>query len=487
MSNKMRPTYLTLAILACLATAAHAKLLIGTATTSITPPLPVAVSGQFALRVAKQVESPVTANVIALESRDGTVSKDVAVLVSCDLVYITSDVRSSVRAAVHKRLPDLDTTKIVLNATHTHTAPVTTAGKYIIPKGVTQTPDCVAFLVEKVANAIQQAWDGRVPGTMSWGLSDAVVGYNRRAVYADGHAQMYGRTDTADFRGIEGYEDHDINTVFFWNQAGKLVGMLVNVTCPSQEVESRSTVNADFWHPVRELLHKRYGHDVCILGSTGAAGDQSPHLMYRKAADERMRQLRGLTRLEEIARRVVRAVEEAYAIVQGDRHTDVPLIHKVKVLKLPMRVVTPAEYADAQAEVDKAATAIKKDPKAADRLQMRLKWYDGVVKRFAQQKVDPKPTVDAEVHVIRLGDVVICTNRFELFTDFGICIKARSPAVQTIVVQLAGPGTYLPTAKAVRGGHYSAIVESNLVGPEGGQMLVDQTVALIDSMWNRPK
>ncbi|MGB2820340.1 MAG: hypothetical protein WBF17_05125, partial [Phycisphaerae bacterium] len=64
-------------------------------------------------------------------------------------------------------------------------------------------------------------------------------------------------------------------------------------------------------------------------------------------------------------------------------------------------------------------------------------------------------------------------------------IKARSKAVQTFVVQLVGPGTYLPTERAVRGGHYSAIVHSSLVGPEGGQVLVDRTVELVDSLWTK--
>ncbi len=467
---------------------AHAELLIGTASTSITPALPVAVSGQFALRLARKIESPVTANVIALESRDGAESRDMAIFVSCDLVYIADKVRRQVRAEVHQRLPDLDTAKIILNATHTHTAPVTREGKYVIPaEGVTQTKQYVAFLAGRVADAITVAWKNRKPGSVSWGLSDAVVAYNRRAVYANGKAQMYGRTDRPDFRGLEGYEDHDINTLFFWNDGDMPIGMMVNVSCPSQEVESRSTINADFWHPVRVALHERYGDQVCVLGCVGSAGDQSPHLMYRKAADERMRRLRGLTRLEEIARRIVRAVDEAYEVVKSDRHANAPLIHKVVKLKLPLRVVTAAEYAEAKAIVDNAVAEIKKDPKATDRLYRRMEWYDDVVKRFEEQRKNPQPTCETEVHVVRIGDAAVCTNRFELFTDFGICMKARSKAVQTIVIQLAGPGTYLPTEKAVRGGHYSAVVASNLVGPEGGHLLVDRTVEMINSMWRNTK
>jgi len=118
--------------------------------------------------------------------------------------------------------------------------------------------------------------------------------------------------------------------------------------------------------------------------------------MYRKAADERMRQLRGLTRLEEIARRIVRAVEETYETVQNDRHTDAVLIHKILRLDLPMRIVTEAEYAEAKAQVDKAAAAIAKNHDAAATQRMRMLWYGGVVERFEAQKKNPKPTCKVE-------------------------------------------------------------------------------------------
>src|SRR5690606_39827852 len=92
---------------------------------------------------------------------------------------------------------------------------------------------------------------------------------------------------------------------------------------------------------------------------------------------------------------------------------------------------------------------------------------------------------EMELHVLRVGDVAIATNPFELFTEYGTRIKSRSRAIQTFIIQLAGPGTYLPTAEAVRGGGYSAIVQSSAVGPEGGQVLVDRTVELIDSIWTQ--
>jgi len=461
-----------------------AELLVGTATVDITPAEPVAITGQFRLRIAKKVETPITANVLALEAREGGVSRDRAIMVSCDLVCITTEVLALVREAVRERLPELDTRKIFINGTHTHTAPTLIPNKYPVPReGVMQVEQYRSFLAERVADAIVQAWKSRSRGSVTWGLDHAVVAYNRRAVYADGSARMYGKTDIDTFRNLEGYEDHDINTLFFWNDRGALIGAIVNVSCPSQEVEARTEINADFWHPVREALRERYGKQLCVLAWTGAGGDQSPHLMYRKKADERMRELRGLDRLGEISRRIVRAVEDAYEVVKDDRHSDVPFVHKVETIQLPMRLVTEAEYIEAKKEVEKVDKRIKKNAEAAKREQRKRKWYEVTVGRFKRQKTDPKPTYEMELHILRIGDVAICTNSFELFTDYGIQIKARSKAVQTFVVQLVGPGTYLPTERAVRGGHYSAVVHSSLVGPEGGNILVDRTVDTINSLW----
>jgi hypothetical protein len=465
------------------ASAMAGELLVGAATADITPSQPVSLDGQFGLRVSEKADTPITANVVALQSREGDRSLDAAVMVSCDLVVVSDTLLEKTRRATQKRLPDLDLKKVFFNATHTHTAPVTRPGVYDIPKtGVMQVEEYCDFAADRIAEAIEKAWKGQKPGSFSWGLGHAVVAENRRATYADGHAVMYGATNQPDFRGLEGYVDHDLGTMFFWNkETGKLVAIAVNVSCPSQEVEGLSSLNADFWHPVRESLRKRYGKDVCVLGWTGAAGDLSPHPMIGKGpthassiADDRMRQLRKLTRLEELARRIVGAVDDTYEIVKNDRHANVPLIHKTETLELPVRLVTDAELAEV-----KAAIAAEKPS------QMRDRWHRKILERYEEQKTNPQPVTKEEIHVLRIGDVAICTSPFELFTDYGIQIKARSRASQTFVIQLVagGPFCYLPTEKAVRGGGYSAVVQSNLVGPKGGQMLVERTLDLINSLW----
>jgi hypothetical protein len=185
-----------------------------------------------------------------------------------------------------------------------------------------------------------------------------------------------------------------------------------------------------------------------------------------------MRELRKISRLDEIARRIVGGVDEAYEVVKDDRHADVPLVHKVEKIQLPIRLVTKEEYDDAQ------RVLTTENP-----TQYRKSWYQRVVERFEKQKANPKATFEATIHVLRIGDAAVCATQFEMFTDYGVQIKARSRAVQTFLIQLAGEPTYVPTGRAAPAGGYSAIVQSNRIALEGGQILVERFVEIINSMW----
>ncbi len=171
---------------------------IGWAQADITPDRPVMVSGQFHARVSESVGDPVTATTLALDSGDaGRV-----VLISCDLVSIPDGLRDAIRKRLCADVPDLTPTDIVLNATHTHTGPevrvenpevrleqaaAQTGGdmptRFGLPVGhldVMDPADYVTFAVERIASAAARAWRERAPGGIGFGLSQAVVGRNRR-------------------------------------------------------------------------------------------------------------------------------------------------------------------------------------------------------------------------------------------------------------------------------------------------------------------
>jgi hypothetical protein len=196
-------------------------MLVGWSTADITPDRPVVLRGQFHTRISDRVNDPLTATALAMEADDGTGGKEQALMVSCDLVSVPGVIHERLREALRPRLPDFDVSKLFLNATHTHTGPTITAGCYPEPCGGVMTATEYADLfVERVADAATQAWQGRAAGGVSWAYGHAVVGHNRRASYLDGHSQMYGQTDGADFCCLEGYEDHGVDLLFAWDERG---------------------------------------------------------------------------------------------------------------------------------------------------------------------------------------------------------------------------------------------------------------------------
>lgn len=468
----------------------------GKASVNITPPVPVAVGGQMYLRVAQKVDNPATANVLLLSSGSGKDAKATSVLVSCDLVTIDLNIIHGVRALIVDKIPGIDTGKIVINAIHTHTAPEARDYVYVIPQDVIQAREVCRYIVNQVVEAILEAWNNQQKVSVAWGIDYAKVAYNRRAVYEDGSAKMYGNCSVEEFRKIEGPEDESINSLFFWNAKGELIAAGINVACPAQIVEGRVTVNADYWHFVRQNMQKRFGKQVVVVGWIGAAGDQNPRPMYNKAAEYRMAQLRSGVApkdlkmdsinfqteiyLQEIADRITDAVVRTYEAVKVDKQNDVILKHEVQHIDLPMRLITAEEYWSIKKEL--IADTIQGEEHSR-KFYGRIGWNKRTIERYENQQCVEHPLYNAEIHVLRIGDIVICTNPFELFTDYGVQMKARSKALQTFVIQLAGPGSYLPTAIAVKGGHYSAIPQSNLVGPEGGQVLVERTLQLVEDVW----
>jgi len=420
---------------------------VGWAQVDITPQKPVALVGQLRKRISQRVKDPLTATALALETRQEDDSIEQAIMVSCDVIYIRKAVQDRLKKVIKSRMADFDSEKLFLNATHTHTAPGFIDGAFkglydvSNDQGVMKASEYADYFVERVAEAIVKAWKSRKPGAMSWGLGHAVVGMNRRSTYFDGSAAMYGATNIESFAAIEGYEDHAVELLFLWSQDRKLTGLVVNIACTAQETEGLSEISADFWHEVRIELRKRLSKDLFVFPQCAAAGDISPHLMFRTRAEQEMRKLRGLSRRQEIARRITEAVEDVLPLAKKTVNSTVHFEHTVAGLNMPAH-----------------------EPRV-------LPFYN------------TDPVTPIEFHVLRLGDVAIATNPFELYLDYGIRIKARSPATLTFLVQTAcQQAGYLPTDKAVKGGGYSA--DKFIVGPEGGQLLVNETVRLITEMWD---
>jgi hypothetical protein len=439
---------------------------IGWASRDITPTRPAMIMGQMHRRIGHDAADPLTLTACAIDDGAGR-----AVLVSCDLTMVTSTLQALVAERVRRLVPELAAGLVVLNATHTHESLVINDGFYEQPEGVMTPAEGTEWVAGRAVAAAVEAWHGRRPARVGRAHGHAVVGHNRRAAYADGHVAMYGATADPAFRHIEGGEDHGLDLLFMWGDGGQLEGLILDLPCPAQVDEQLERFSADFWHEIRIELRKRLGAGLAILPLCGAAGDLSPHPLLHRRLDQEMRARRGITQRQEIALRVADAVERALAWT-APAPGPCPVAGTSVHLALPRRRITRAERDWSVAHL------------GAD--QRQDGWWPrnhrAVVAAFDQDGLMPLVAVD--LHVLRLGDAVIATNPFELYLDYGERIKARSAAAQTLVVQLAaGAEIYLPSARAALAGSYGAHPVVAAVGPEGGDAVVEATVAAIATLF----
>ncbi len=424
----------------------NGELFVGWSSIDITPRKPVALTGNLSKSVSESVLDPLKAVVLALETNNNGV-KEQAIMVSCDLLFIRRQTQQKLQNIIKTKLSDFDSSKLFLNATHTHAGPGVIDGEFFGlydvsgDPGVMRPSEYEEFMIKQISDAVIKAWRNRQEGGYSWGLGNAVLAHNRRTVQFDSTARMYGVND-AGFSHYEGTHDDRAQFLFFWDKNEKLTGIVINTVATAQAGGSGKNISADFYHDVRENIQKKYGKDVFVFVQVGAAGDITPiahEYTYRRAENEMLKR-KGLTFRRELANRLTNAVDEVMPWVKDSIDYRPAFMHKVVNVELPV-----------------------KDPPATP--------------FYMVDHVDP-----AELHVLRLGDIAIATNPFELFIDFGVLMKAQSKAILTFLVQLSCHHSgYLPTERAEKGGGYSA--DKYLVGAEGGHKLVEETVKEINRMW----
>ena len=489
------------------------KIKIGWSSVDITPKEKIGLAGQFFERISDEVESPLAAIAMAVES-----CGDEMIICAVDLVSIGINLHERVKKNVSEAT-GLSPDKIITSAIHTHTSYAYDRGvvngssniakNYLednLPEDMKYVPlvsgeqamepkVALEFLVEKISEACICAWNNRKTAYYKNAFGRVAVGMCRRVCYDDGSAKMWGDTNHANFTELEGGNDSGMELIYTYDENKKLTGVVANIACPAQVVEHRSFISSDYWGKVRENIKKEFGYDVHVLGLCSAAGDQCPRDMIRwvnpetpiddpnikresyieRRADPSMFDVSGL-RL--VGKRISNEIISVYEELDDNLLDEAVFEHETFKLTMPLRRVTIAEYNDAVNKIDEfiaknRGRAVTFEENAA------LHIYSGTIKRYELQKTEN--TYEDEIHIIRFGDIAIATNPYELFLDYGNRIRARSLAKQTILIQLAcGSRAYLPTEKAECGSHYSAYVSSGMTGHAGGDILVRETLERIN-------
>ena len=480
---------------------------IGWAQTDLTPDRPVWMIGQMYHRVSEYVRDPITATALALDNGDTQ-----AVFVSLDMTEVPLHAMEPLKAKL-KATDGLLFENISFGVTHTHNSTdfyedfmrldnEKVFGADILPElsfpdDVLAGEEAQTYLVEKLADLISRAWKSRKPGGISAAHDYAAVSFSRRAVFSRAGAEetvMYGDCSDEGFLRFEPGGDNAVELLYTWDLEGALTGVAVNVPCPSQVFELHRFLSADYWGFVRKDVRQAFG-EIFVLPLCGAAGDLSPIdlvqiskynkqelLIWGGQAEEVQRNFDMEAVCEGISARLVEAVKRGYHRAGQQIDYRPAFLHECLRLDLPLRLVPRDVFEASLAEVQRIQQEFSRENRMTTQDVVRAFEPQGDVLRwYMQQETATFPCVS---HVVRLGKIAFATNPFELFNEFAQRMKARAASEQLFVVQLSnGIGGYLPSSSAVRGGSYSSKPASTFCGPDGGDMLVERTLAVVNSMF----
>lgn len=414
--------------------------------------------GQYHRRLCERIRDSLEANLFYLADEQEQV-----LLVSLDLagLFESSYVRG-VCAAIESET-GIPARNVLLCSTHTHDGPDTLGLLFDSPKNETYLSKLHASLVEGAREAVVAARPARV----GWASGTAHIGYNRRLCWADGTHTMYGDSTRPGFTGLEGPDDPSHTVLFAVDENGKLIALAHSNCCHATCMESATFASADFPGEARALLRTAIGAELPVLYLQGASGDVSPWDMM-----EVPRHHEGERRAREIGAALA---AETFRLLHTAQVAHAPVVrHAFENVELAVRL--PAGEALERA---KEVVAL-----ASDRAG-RVECVNSASILRLHDEFGEHPFDTLAVHAVRIGDYAIVTNPCELYCQFGLDIKRRSPAAVTAVAQLAdGFSGYCPTIPALMGGGYSAeAIYWCRLEPYAGYKLVEVSARLLHQLW----
>jgi len=436
-------------------------LTVGAASVVITPKLGTQLQGAgFADLPAQSVRDELEADALFLT--DGA---DPVLLVSCDLGVLTSDYVASVRPGMAEAagVPDRN---VIITCTHTHAGPSVLKTNYKKPVEETYLEELRGRLTHLAA----QAKEAAQPAMIGWGLGEARIGYNRRCCWADGSHSMYNPDQRDDFTGLEGPDDPSHLALFVCDTDGKPLAVLHSNTSHPTAFYGRDFFSADFPGAARAHLREALG-DVPVLFLNGAIGDVCKGVSVPGRGRPQTGEQSVLWKGHLAAGETLRLLHEMTL------HRDAPIAHLYEDLSMPVQLPDPDRLAWARSVLDRIDAG--EDLRGMESI---MAW--GVV--WLQDEFAADPTDTAAVHVVRIGDVALVTQPFELYCQFGLDIKRRSPAPLTGVCSCAdGHAGYCPTMYGVLGGGYSGeSIHWRRFAPEAGYRVVDAACRMLYSLWS---
>jgi neutral ceramidase len=425
------------------------SLSVGVARACITPPLGTSLSGYFSDRKAVDVHDDLHARALVISDGDDTIA-----LVTCDLICCPRDVLDRAKQLAHLRT-GIPAGKTTISCTHTHTGP-TTADLL----GAVREEAYDEWLAPRIADVLQMAYRRLQPAVACWGVgSEPDEVHNRRWHMRDGSVAMNPPVGSPDLVRPAGPTDPEV---------GKPIAAVVNYALHYVGGGSGLEVSADYFPLVEAELNRMADAQFPVLMINGFCGDIN-NINFRTPNPPRpSRDAWAQTR--HVAR--VLAAEAVRVWEQSLRHTEAKVGAASE--EVPVR-----RRASTQEELDRAAELTSVPPEESE--LTFVQWWMAREKLLVAKLPKVLPTL---VSAGRVGEVAWAALPGEVFCDFGLAVKARSPFAQTMPVELANDYVgYICTPEAIEeGGYETWLARSSLPTGEGGWKLANAALGLLERL-----
>jgi hypothetical protein len=433
----------------------------------ITPTkLPVPISGGILPRFTSDVHDPLHARCLVLDDGQGQIA--IAVV---DSLLISREQADKAKELAHQTT-GIPTNRILIAATHTHSAPAVMAAHATDPD-----EEYAEFMVAQLAKGIGQAHANLRPARIGWAM-----GKDDKNVFCRRYLMKPGTAATNPFGGTEndqaqmnpghdnpnkirrtGPVDTDVAVLSVQAKDGQPIALVSNY---STHYVGAPPISADYFAVFCERIAEKIGaRDVSppfvAMLSNGTSGDAN-------CIDFDRAERRKFDRFT-VGEDVAQAALEAYRTI---RYYDwVPLVMEERLLTLGVRMPSEEEVARAEAVVSTLPDGRPRN----------------ITESYARETVllgRMPPTRELKLQAIRIGQLGITALPCEAFGSTGLEIKRRSPLKPTFNIDLAnGYFGYLPPPDQLKlGGYTTWRARTSMLEVNAEPKVVAATLELLESV-----
>lgn len=423
------------------------------------------IQGAGCMQKAAAQRDDLEANVLYLADGDERV-----LLIGLDLVALCPPDSLRLRQAI-AAATGLPLLSILLTGTHMHSGPS------VIPTCYGKPVDqgYLAKLADWLPPLARQAVDAAQPVRIGIGAGAVRIGYNRRCCWADGSHTMHGNTARPDFTGLEGPDDpaHTVLAIEALDGGRPLAIWYCNTTHPTCYY-GRDFFSADFPGKVRADLRAALDPGLTVLFFNGAFGDISIGNMRAGHAGSNG----GDSAVNRVAHQITGETLRLFYDMAWAEHQVIRQTHAE--IEVAVRLPTPERLVAARAlldRIDAGETGIKSMDTIMAFGSLRL-----------QDDFGARPVDRLGLWALRIGPLAIATNPCELYCQYGLDIKRRSPAPITVSCgQVNGYHGYCPTPYGPLGGGYSGEpIWWTRLEVAAGDRIVDANSRMLRQLWQEP-